>query len=232
MKLAATGSSVIGPTHLTENTPNQDAVLVRGFQKGWCISVADGLGSRPLSHIGSHYCVQSVRRSLKRHAGFNSTPLQLSQQMQYAWRSRFGDGRSAFETTCLWAYVNTDGSGMAAQIGDGLLLVRSQGQLKVITPLKDGFGNQTQTLSKAKDHDWTTVDFTLAQPGDGVLLMTDGISDDLIPEHLEGFFDAIFQQLKRSNKRRCKHWLNKELKEWTTPRHGDDKSIAGIFRTE
>lgn len=232
MKLAATGSSVIGPAHLTENTPNQDAVLVRGIQKGWCVSVADGLGSRPLSHIGSRYCVQSVRRLLKLNAGFNSIPLQISQQIQQAWLSHFGDSYSAFETTCLWASVTPAGSGLAAQVGDGLLLIKSQGQLRVVTPLRDGFGNQTQTLSKAKDHDWTTVEFTLAQPGDGVLLMTDGISDDLIPEHLEGFFDAIFQQLKRSNKRRCKRWLTKELKEWTTPRHGDDKSIAGIFRTE
>lgn len=232
MKLAATGSSVVGPAHLTENTSNQDAVLVRGIQNGWCISVADGLGSRPLSHIGSRYCVQSVRRSLKLHDAFNFSALVVSQQSQHAWLSHFGSEHSAFDTTCLWAFVNPDGSGMAAQAGDGLLLIKSHGQFKVITPERGGFGNQTQTLSKAKDHDWTTVEFTLAKPGDGVLLMTDGISDDLIPEHLESFFDAIFQQLKRSNKRRCKRWLAKELKAWTTPKHGDDKSIAGIFRIE
>jgi len=54
----------------------------------------------------------------------------------------------------------------------------------------------------------------------------------LIPEQLEPFFDAVYRQLKRTNKRRCKAWLNQELAEWSTPLHGDDKSIAGIFRTE
>ena len=64
------------------------------------------------------------------------------------------------------------------------------------------------------------------------MLMTDGISDDLIPEQLESFFDAICQRQLRSSKRRMRKWLTRELHGWSTPRHGDDKTIAGIFRTD
>ncbi|MCR9423737.1 PP2C family serine/threonine-protein phosphatase [Vibrio sp. RM-69-4] len=233
MKLLATASSVIGPAHVQDNVPNQDAVLVHGINKGMCISVCDGLGSRKLSHKGSKQATKVVRSFLREIENVsNLSPLSICQQVQKQWMEIYNNEYSQYETTCLWAWSNDKGQIKAAQVGDGLLLVRRQGQFSVVTPQRDGFGNQTQTLARAKDSDWSTIECSLTSPGDGVLLMTDGISDDLIPEHLEAFFDAIFKQLKRTNKRRCKRWLTKELNEWTTPRHGDDKSIAGIFRID
>lgn len=230
MRLAATGSSVIGPAHIQDIKPNQDAVLVHGIREGYCIAVCDGLGSRTLSHQGSKRAVHSVRSALRE--GDHSSPLVISRLIQEQWVNSFGNDYSPYETTCLWAWADKTGQVNAAQVGDGLLLIRSHGRFSVITPNRDGFGNQTQTLARAIDSDWSTATFPLAIAGDGVLLMTDGISDDLIPEQLEAFFDAIFQQLQASNKRRCKRWLTRELMEWSTPKHGDDKSIAGIFRVE
>ncbi|MCR3820778.1 protein phosphatase 2C domain-containing protein, partial [Pseudomonas aeruginosa] len=85
---------------------------------------------------------------------------------------------------------------------------------------------------QADSQDGCSVDLVLSLPGDGVLLITDGISDDLIPEQLEPFFDAIYQRQLRCSKRRMRQWLTRELHGWSTPRHGDDKTIAGIFRTD
>ena len=231
MKLAATGSSVIGPAHKQDKQPNQDAVVIHGMRRGWCIAVCDGLGSREKSHIGSQKAAQQLRRTLRlQHK--ESTPLQVSNMIQAYWLKEFIDDVRPYETTSIWAHVSACGYGKAAQIGDGLLLVKANGVFQVITPPREGFGNQTQTLAQAKADEWATTEFQLSQQGDGVLLMTDGISDDLIVDQLEGFFDVVYQQLKSSNKRRCKQWLTKELKEWTTPKHGDDKSIAGIFRVD
>tara|TARA_R110002167_G_C12704686_1_gene654211 strand:+ start:1149 stop:1853 length:705 start_codon:yes stop_codon:yes gene_type:complete len=234
MKLAATGSSVIGPAHKQDHIPNQDAVMIHGIRGGWCIAVCDGLGSRALSHIGSQKAAHLVRSALRQQNPERqpSFVLHESQKIQQSWLSKFQGNSRPYETTCLWAHVLPNGTGVAAQIGDGLLLIKANGQLHVITPQRDGFGNQTQTLSQATANDWATAEFQLSQPGDGVLLMTDGISDDVIADQLEGLFDVVYQQLKSSNKRRCKQWLTKELEEWTTPKHGDDKSIAGIFRIE
>lgn len=233
MRLAATGSSVIGPAHKQDNQPNQDAVMVHGVQQGWCIATCDGLGSREKSHIGSRKAAQELRNILRQlPLDSTVTPLQISQHIRGSWLNHFGNNIRPYETTCLWAHVSPNGYGKAAQIGDGLLLIKTGGVLRAISPEREGFGNQTQTLTQAKATDWATVEFQLSQPGDGALLMTDGISDDLIPDQLEGFFDVIQQQLKKSNKRRCKRWLTKELEEWSTPKHGDDKSIAGIFRIE
>jgi serine/threonine protein phosphatase PrpC len=232
MKLAATGCSVVGPAHQQDNQPNQDAVLVQGIRKGWCIAVCDGLGSRQLSHKGSRLAANLIRSSTMRSDAVDCSAETVSLDLQKNWLDAVGQNSSPYETTCLWASVDSNGLLKSAQVGDGLLLVRSEGRFSVITPERSGFGNQTQTLSQAKLCDWSFVETVLSQIGDGVLLMTDGISDDLIPEQLEPFFDAVFMQLQQTNKRRCKAWLTQELMEWSTPLHGDDKSIAGIFRTE
>lgn len=233
MKLVATGSSVRGPGHVQDALPNQDALLVRGFCKGWCVAVCDGLGSRVKSHQGSRLTALVVRSTLRNRKKFkNASPLAISQQIQNRWNETVGADYEPYESTCLWAWVSPVGQVMAAQVGDGLLLIRSQGKFSVMTPLRQSFGNQTQTLARAKESDWTTAECVLTLPGDGVLLMTDGISEDLVPEQLEGFFDVVFQRLRRTNKRRGKRWLTRELNEWSTPKHGDDKSIAGIFRVE
>ncbi|GFM49991.1 hypothetical protein PSCICE_12580 [Pseudomonas cichorii] len=152
--------------------------------------------------------------------------------MRDAWLAHFGDRYRAHETTCLWAWVDASGQGAAGQVGDGLLLVRNQGVFQVITDQRQGFGNQTNTLAQSGTQGYYSTVLELSQPGDGVLLMTDGISDDLIPEQLEPFFDAIYQRQLRCSKRRMRRWLTGELLDWSTPRHGDDKSIAGIFLTD
>ncbi|HDM8237086.1 PP2C family serine/threonine-protein phosphatase [Vibrio campbellii] len=231
MRLAAATSSVIGPAHVQDNLPNQDAALACGIGKGWCVSVCDGLGSRKLSHLGSKQATKIVRSTIRSSNNVSSlSPLSISQQVQEQWMAMYQRGYSQFETTCLWAWCDSVGKIKAGQVGDGLLLVRSNGQFSKITPYRDGFGNQTQTLAGAKESDWSTVEYSMEIAGDGVLLMTDGVSDDLIPEHFEAFFDSVYQKVKYTNKRRAKRWLTKELSEWTTPKHGDDKSIAGIFR--
>tara|TARA_B110000211_G_scaffold204823_1_gene238688 strand:- start:11478 stop:12176 length:699 start_codon:yes stop_codon:yes gene_type:complete len=232
MKLAATGCSVVGPAHQQDNQPNQDAVLVQGIRKGWCIAVCDGLGSRKLSHKGSRLASSLIRSAVKRSKAVDCNAETISLDLQKRWLDAVEQNSSPYETTCLWASVDSSGLLKSAQVGDGLLLIRSEGRFSVITPERSGFGNQTQTLSHAKLSDWSFVETNLSQVSDGVLLMTDGISDDLIIEQLEPFFDAVYMQLKRTNKRRCKAWLTQELTEWSTPLHGDDKSIAGIFRTE
>lgn len=230
MRLLAAGASVRGPAHQQDDLPNQDALCVSGNRGGWCIAVADGLGSRPLSHIGSNKAVHLVRQQVRQ--GLGVSPDSFGPALRDAWLAHFGDRYRVHETTCLWAWVDARGRGVAGQVGDGLLLVRSRGLFRVLTGRRQGFGNQTTTLAQADPGQCCSAEIELSKPGDGVLLMTDGVSDDLIPEQLEPFFDAIYQRQRRTSRRRMRQWLTRELLDWTTPRHGDDKSIAGIFRTD
>ncbi len=227
MRLLAAGASVRGPAHQQEDAPNQDALCVSGQRGGWCIAVADGLGSRPLSHHGSRKAVQMVRQQARHSAGLSHEVVGAS--LRAAWLAHFGERYRAHETTCLWAWVDGCGRGLVGQVGDGLVLVRSHGQFRVLTGRREGFANQTTTLAQANPEQSCSGEIELSQPGDGVLLMTDGISDDLIPEQLEPFFDALYQRQRRLSRRNMRRWLTSELLDWSTPRHGDDKSIAGIF---
>jgi hypothetical protein len=230
MRLLAGGASVRGPAHQLDGSPNQDALCVSGLAGGWCIAVADGLGSRPLSHLGSRKAVQLFRQLARQQRDIPHSL--IAQSLRDAWLAHFGERYRLHETTCLWARVNDQGQGVAGQIGDGLLLIRSQGVFRILTDQRQGFGNQTTTLAQAAVGSVCCIDFELCRQGDGVLLMTDGISDDLIPEQLEPFFEAIYQRQLRASKRRMRQWLTRELNGWSTPLHGDDKTIAGIFRTD
>ena len=230
MRLLAAGASVRGPAHEQDELPNQDAISVRGFCGGYFVAVADGLGSRRYSHIGSMRAVK-----LARDVALNSNILSSADvpaRVCKAWRDSFSGRYDDYETTCLWAWVDGAGKGMVGQAGDGLLLIRSQGRFDVLSGQKDGFGNQTTTLAQADSEGASSSDISLTLPGDGVLLMTDGVSDDLIPDQLEPFFDALYQRQQRSSKRQMKRWLRTELELWSTPCHGDDKTIASIFRVD
>lgn len=230
MRLLAGGASVRGPAHSQEGTPNQDALCVSGCNGGWSIAVADGLGSRPLSHLGSRKAVQLFRRLAR--VELDSLPADMGSALREQWLESFASNHRLYETTCLWARVDVQGNGLAGQVGDGLVLVRSRGELRVLGGPRDGFANQTHTLAQADHSTVSSIQFELVSPGDGVLLMTDGISDDLVPEQLGGFFQAIYQRQRRSSKRRMRQWLTHELNGWSTPLHGDDKTMAGIFRRD
>lgn len=230
MRFAVGGASVPGPAHILDDIPNQDALCVSGCSGGWCIAVADGLGSRPLSHLGSNKAVQQFRRLARSQADI--LPEQVGLKLQEEWLAHFGANYSLYETTCLWAKVDAQGRGLAGQVGDGLLLVRSRGEFRVITEQRQGFGNQTETLAQTDPAAISSLQFDLVFPGDGVLLMTDGISDDLIFEQLEPFFEAIYRRQIRSSKRQMRQWLTRELNGWSTPLHGDDKTLVGIFRMD
>lgn len=230
MRLVASGASVIGPAHLQDNLLNQDAFNVYGVNGGFFAAVADGLGSRALSHIGSRNAIRLARRAIKQHQ--SASPQMVMSHLKTQWLVANEANFREFDTTCLWTHVSDTGMLKLAQVGDGLVIVKSAGIFRVLTPKRDGFANQTYTLGLAESEQWMCCQIQLSQPGDGVLLMTDGISDDLVPEQLEQFFDAIFRRAMRLSKRAMRRWLERELAQWSTPLHGDDKSLVGIFRLD
>lgn len=230
MRLLAAGASVCGPAHRQDGEPNQDALGVYGLRGGWCAVVADGLGSRPHSHLGSRKAVNLLRQLMR--GARPPSAAEVAPALRKAWLDYFGKGYRDYETTCLWASVDVAGRGLVGQVGDGLLLVRSAGVFSVLSTPRIGYSNHTSTLAQRDPAEFCSAEIALTQPGDGVLMMTDGIADDLIPEQLELFFDAIYWRMLHNSRRRISRWLKQELNGWSTPQHSDDKSLAGIFRAD
>jgi serine/threonine protein phosphatase PrpC len=119
------------------------------------------------------------------------------------------------------------------QIGDGMVVACLGGQVQVLTPGRTGFGNQTQALGVDKQWSaWQTAQLHLRRPGDLVLLMTDGVADDLPEAALPGFVRALHRELQHRNRRQARQWLRHELTYWATPGHSDDKTLVVIYKDE
>ena len=231
MRLKAFGASVIGPAHILNHSPNQDALFLQGRQGGWITSVCDGVGSCVHSDIGSKVASKAVQHTLRENRML--MPHEVTNADIHAKWLQHIKPYAVHEvaTTCLYGQVLPGGETVVGQLGDGLILYRENGIFHQLTLNRMGYGNQTAVLWKQHTPEqWLNARFTLQKPGDGVILMTDGISDDLIVDFLPAFFEVMYQTALRCNRRQAKRWLEKELRDWATPKHGDDKTLAAIFR--
>ncbi len=233
--LRAAGSCVTGPFHQDQGSEGQDALSLRGWRGGWIAAVADGLGSRTRSTIGARLAVQAaqtVARGWPAEAWRDVPARQAATDIYRRWLTTvpWADKGSA-ATTLLLLVCDADGIARTWQLGDGLILLRTQDRVRSLTPPRTGFGNQTVALGVDRSWSaWHTADFALQAPGDMVLLMTDGVADDLAPHALNGFASAVHRHLTRLNRRRGRHWLAHELTHWATPLHGDDKTLVAVFK--
>ena len=234
--LRATGASVTGPGHLLVGDANQDAISLRGWRGGWIAAVADGLGSRPLSGVGSRLAVKTAQQTIRALA--NAQEFHAAEARQIAttfyrrWLSAvpFADKSSA-ACTLMLAACDVGGNTRIWQLGDGLVVCRTQGSFKVVTPERTGFGNETRALGIHRAwSDWSTADVVLRDRGDAVILMTDGVSDDIRPGALETFSETVVRRVAAKTRRTGRSWMTNELTHWSTPGHTDDKTIAVIYK--
>lgn len=138
---------------------------------------------------------------------------------------------AAYATTLLVAACDDQGHVRIFQLGDGLILTRAHSTGQVITPDRTGFGNQTQALGVDRSWSaWTTATVQLRHPGDFVLLMTDGVSDDVDRSHVGEFAATVHREVVVRTRRGGRSWLANEMTHWATPGHTDDKTMVMIFR--
>jgi serine/threonine protein phosphatase PrpC len=230
--LCAAGTSVIGPSHAEAGEPCQDACVVRGWRGGWIACVADGLGSRSQSGMGARNAVRVAQQVLRLEPNHQQDMRELATRIYRAWLRAVGPNRANdAATTLLIAACTAHGHVRTWQLGDGMVLIRSQGQVRLLTPPRSGFGNETRALGIDKGWSaWSTHEFALTEPGDQVILMTDGVAEDLDERSLYAFPHALHRHLSGISRRRARRWLTHELTHWGTPGHSDDKSLALIFK--
>jgi serine/threonine protein phosphatase PrpC len=95
------------------------------------------------------------------------------------------------------------------------------------------FGSETYGFGLPGNQDLAVWHFghgCLQHAKDALVLMTDGISEDL--HTTEGFVAALVHSLRSRGARSAQAMLTQELINWPTPRHGDDKTLAIIYRSE
>ncbi len=215
--------SVIGPGHLLNGQPNQDSVLVKSVPTGWVAVVCDGMGSKPHADLGSKLACSAVFNTVKR-LDFKVDSKEFIKMVYQRWLNALGDVKAKDAvTTCLICWLSYQGELRTFQLGDGLI-INSKEELKH-TDSSD-FGNITTGLGKSKKFsDWQVTQQQMGK-GDVIALMTDGISEDINQDMEMEFVNTISESIKGKSIRQAKTWLKTEFRNWATPNHTDDKSLA------
>jgi hypothetical protein len=229
---SAMGASVRGPEHRREGRPNQDAWLSR-LARGTALAVVcDGLGSRPDSAVGSRAACRAVADAVRHWADGPEAPPELLLRLIHAlWNVRVHQtGRDESATTCLFAVVTKDRRMLLAQLGDGLVMLNTSMGTTTLEPPAERFGNATTGLGIASDlREWRLhlePNFTGTA---SILLATDGVADDLVPEKRPEFLNFLVTQYGTRPAAARTRAIAKELREWPTPRHRDDKTVAVLW---
>ena len=227
------GDSVIGPGHVLESKPNQDAWISFRFGPSVGIAISDGVGSKKLANFGSRAACRAVKLAVRKQVFTNQMPAvsEFVANVSRYWLEALGpidpDEASA---TCLFAYTTGTDSVVAGALGDGCIAIVGKGEsVRVISPDKtSGFLNSTRALScTTHDRDWKTIEIPKREVK-AVIMFTDGIADDL--EDVTGFAREICSQSEEIPDLVASRHLRTMLNSWPVPKHTDDKTLACLIR--
>ena len=224
-------SSVRGPSHARDGLPCQDAWLAVADARASLAVVCDGMGSRPRSREGSRAATLAARDAWRL---WQRSPVgtveDLIRLVEAAWRLRLGRvPAEEAATTCLLYAEDGHGRAAQAQLGDGLIARRSHvGAVSVHPSRSEGFG---LTLALGTPHSLSDWSFAIVQPvdpGDMLLLATDGVSEDLEPDRIGDLAAWVVDDL--GPLQRPGRALTRELRNWPVPHHQDDKTLLVMWK--
>lgn len=228
------GASVRGPGHILDRLPNQDAWLGYASERLTYMVVSDGLGSRPLSHIGSRAACRAVAQALGIWATVPGAPTdKLLRLVHLLWALRIHPhSKDQCCATCLFAAVTPSSGLILCKLGDGLIqLLRPDGSQLSLDREEEDFTNETTALGVATSLEpWTTRQEPACPPGTTVLICTDGVADDLQPRRLAAFSEHVRNKYAGVSQLEAQALLAAELRGWATPGHTDDKTLACMWR--
>ena len=224
------GASVAGPRHISKGLRNEDAWLRVNGKFGSLIVVCDGLGSRPHARLGARTACVAVQDAVKEWSKSKDAPISyLTHLIEVLWRIKLHPCKASDgATTCLLAWVRPNGEWIIGGIGDGLIVVKTGTEPPVsylgIEDRGEEFANETQALGISKKA-WDLKILKPTKKERYAILATDGVSDDLDPKKIHQFCEWLSNLSKLPPLPRWRE-LVASLKNWPTPKHQDDKTVA------
>lgn len=198
------------------------------------LAISDGMGSRPSAALGARVAVGAAIRAARSWAKANDVgPDWICRLIEADWR--FGiapEDPGSCAATCHLLAVSTHGGLVYVGLGDGMVLLRTGRepvQRLSARPLKD-FVNETLALGvNHRVSDWVQARLPVPQAPWIAVLVTDGIADDLRPGKLDAFLKWLREDIGRMSGGARAAALRKALREWPTPGHRDDKTVAVLM---
>lgn len=227
--------SVTGPAHLKADLPNQDYTLGCIFHQGMAIAVADGLGSKSLSHLGSKAACESVKSAAQFVIKNNIHNEKVIPRIIHAfWCAKLADYElTQCGTTLNYAIIYEDDC-FLGKLGDGMILVDKYEAPALLFDRddEDGFSNLTNSLTHRFDlTEWQTQKIS-TEHVKMIFMCTDGISDDLLANQKLTFAQELLSTCQNTTKGAQTRFTKKILQEWPVVGHSDDKSFIFAFKRE
>jgi serine/threonine protein phosphatase PrpC len=229
MKYIYSGATIKGQTHHVSALPNQDSFLIKKYSFGIVTVVADGLGSKKHSDIGSKSVCRAVSKAARIWSNYKDAPIeQLIRIIHNLWDLEILPyEKNDCGTTCLFCIFLFRGDIVFGQLGDGVIAYSMDQHFKILSNKNDAFLNFTQSIHSVQTLDHWTYHIEKFKGTDFSLLMaTDGVSEDLIEEKRHAFMNYMIEQISEeetlTNRNRI---VKKTLQNWITPYSYDDKTL-------
>lgn len=231
---AVHGISIRGMLHQRLEEPNQDAFRFKLGDKLSYLIVADGLGSCKHSHVGAQAAVDLFAQWIEEQSFFQSSLAQSFQASSYMeliqrWQERIGHFSTKDYDTTLHYAVLLPHALYIGGIGDGLAVYQLNKEVVVVTVRQDGFSNITKSLAmkQAVEHITTICIPIDSQVKDlSVILTTDGVADDLMPEMLKELPSYLHNEWQQQGAEQLQYMLTEWLQNWETSHHSDDRTFC------
>lgn len=195
-----------GRSHRARDGPCQDSTATWASPDGGraAAAVADGLGSRPLSHFGSQAACDAAVASLAAEAAWDEAALGRAFAAAHAavQAAAAERGLAAEElATTLQVATLDGGQAWAGMVGDGAIVAGpASGEARVLlAPAEGGYANEVFPLTEPG---WQGHLRTASLPeARSVLLFTDGLTRLLLAKSRQGwqpfppFFEAFLPRL-------------------------------------
>ncbi len=117
-------------------------------------------------------------------------------------------------------------------LGDGMVLLQAGKQpvQRLSSRPPSDFANESLALGvNHRVTDWIQARMAVPESPWIAVLITDGIADDLIPGKLDAFLRWLREDIGRKRGYARAAALRKALREWPTPGHLDDKTVAVLM---
>ncbi|MBK7091823.1 MAG: protein phosphatase 2C domain-containing protein [bacterium] len=228
------GASVRGPMHKKNGKPCEDVWRGRSFGPAAAISIGDGMGSKPFAALGARSACASAIRATRLWAKATDVGSEwVCRWLEAQWRfSVAPHPPQQCATTCHLIAAHPKAGLIYAGLGDGMAFFQRGKQPVQCLSTRPAGDFVNETLGLGVNHrmtDWNHVSLPLSKEPWIAVLVTDGIADDLRPDKLDVFIKWLRNEIAGKPSIERGPTLRRALREWPTPGHLDDKTVAVIL---
>jgi hypothetical protein len=228
------GASVRGPLHIKNARPCEDAWRGAELPDALAISISDGMGSKPSAAVGARAaCAAALRAARSWAVAAAVGPDWICRLIEAQWRFAVApEEPQNCAATCHLLAAHTQAGLVYVGLGDGMALFQSGNHQVHCLSTRRPADFVNESLGLGVNHrigDWTQARLPLPKTPWIAVLVTDGIADDLRPDKLCTFLKWLRDDIARKPRPARATALRQALRQWPTPGHLDDKTVAVLL---